>query len=235
MLSKKELKLKKLNELKQLAKDNDISLTKGIKKDEIITLLAKKLQEVSGKQEKTKNNLQAENEQEQTLKDFTPNKIDFNKIPDLPHNYGKDKLVFMIKDPNWGFVYWEFSENLSNFHGIYDSSKEKYLRVYDITDGKTCENPNYYIDVKINLVANNWYLDFLVPNKVYIIEMGYFRDADFIKVLRSNSVITPRDAVSDQIDQEWMLTDEQFRILLMASGINKMGSSEISSRFASKI
>ena len=110
----------------------------------------------------------------------------------------------------------------------------KNLRIYDITDGRSCENPNYFVDVKINLVANNWYLDFLAPNKSYIAEMGYFRNGNFTKVLRSNSVITPRDAVSDQIDQDWMLTDEQFKILLLASGINKMGSSDVSSGFSKR-
>ena len=124
MFTKDELKSKKLNELKQIAKDNDIKLPKAVKKDELVSLLAKKLQKGTTKVKAAEQ--PAVKQQEQTFQDITPNKIDFNKIPELPYGYGKDKLVFMIKDPNWGFVYWEFSDELSKAHNIYDSNIEKF-------------------------------------------------------------------------------------------------------------
>jgi uncharacterized protein len=219
MFTEKELKSKKVPDLKKIAKENDIQLPKSVKKDELIKLILK----IFAKKDENK----SVKPEEPVKEERKTKKIDFSKLPDLPGSYGKDKLVFMIKDPNWGFIYWEFSENLTRAHNIYDGATEKILRVYDISENKSPETAHYFIDVKINLFTNNWYLDFLAPNKTYIIELGYMKDGSFIPVLRSNSASTPRDSVSDQIDEEWMLTDDQFRTILMASGFDgmKRGSS----------
>ena len=52
---------------------------------------------------------------------------------------------------------------------------------------------------------------------------GYIgQNGNFVTVLRSNAVTTPREDVSDQVDEEWMMTDEQFKKILQASGANQM-------------
>ena len=30
--------------------------------------------------------------------------------PELPENYGQDRLTLMVRDPHWLFCYWELSE-----------------------------------------------------------------------------------------------------------------------------
>ena len=93
------------------------------------------------------------------------------------------------------------------------------------------KNSDSFFDIKVNDLANNWYINLGAPNKTYIVDLGYFKDSKFITLLRSNVASTPRDDVSEQIDQEWMLTDEKFRMILQASGGNTLfqhdGSQEL--------
>jgi len=143
----------------------------------------------------------------------------------------------MVRDPFWGFVYWEITEKLINQYNA--GGVEHYLRVYDINGGKSPENPNSYFDIKLGFGANNWYIKFPSPNTTYIIDLGVFKDGKFITLLRSNPATTPRDDVSDQIDVEWMMSDEMMRKLLKASGADQlfqqMGSQELMKFLAGNI
>ena len=150
-------------------------------------------------------------------------------LQELPEAYGKDRLIFLIRDPAWGFVYWEIESNTRFKHNL--DGTEKYLRIYDITDSNSCENCSSFFDIKIDGSTNNWYINLQKANRSFIVDYGYFKDNNFVTVLRSNTGKTPRDAVSDQIDQEWMLTDEQFRLIFLASGADSLfkhdGSQEL--------
>ena len=113
------------------------------------------------------------------------------------------------------------------------------MRVYDINGGKSPENPNSYFDIKLVSGANNWYINFPSPNTTYIVDLGFFRDGVFITLLRSNAATTPRDDVSDQIDVEWMMSDDIMKKLLKASGADQlfqqMGSQELMKFLAGNI
>ena len=160
-----------------------------------------------------------------------PQKQDFfQNTPELPQSYNKDKLVLMVRDPFWGFAYWEVSDNTRNNNGLND--KNLVLRMYDITVSGNANSPDSYFDIQLNHEAGNWYIKFPAPNHSFIADYGYIgQDGNFVTILRSNAVTTPREDVSDQVDEEWMMTDDQFKKILQASGANQMfeqiGSQEL--------
>ncbi len=155
----------------------------------------------------------------------------------MPEVYGKDKIVFMVRDPYWGFTYWEITQKLLKEFNLGDS--ERYLRIYDINGGKSPKDANSYFDIKLVPGADNWYIKFPSPNTTYVIDLGFFRDGVFITLIRSNTATTPRDDISDQVDVEWMMSDEMMRKLLKASGADQLfqqiGSQELMKFLAGNI
>lgn len=214
MSLKEELNELSISELKKIAKDFNIKYEKNIKKYDLVNLILEsgKITEL----EKRENN-QSENKKNE------------NNILELPKSYEKDRIVLMIRDPYWGFVYWNLTENLINENNLYNI--DKFLRIYDITNNGSPENPDYFFDIKINNEANNWYIKFPMVNRTFVVDYGYVIDGKFKTLLRSNIAKSPRDNISDQIDEEWMLTDEKFNLIMEASGADKLfqqiGSQEL--------
>ena len=219
-----------MEELEKIALENNIlNIEEITAKNDLIILILKitKLKEIELEKQKdlhinySSNMLNKASEEK---KDYYIDRFsDF--IPDLPDSYNKDKLILMVRDPFWGFVYWDLSSDLINAHNLNDV--ERVLRVYDVTDMYKLS----YFDIKISSFASNWYVEFPKSNSSYVIEFGYIKDNQFIKLLRSNVARTPRSEMSDQLDEEWMSSDENYLKILEASGIDKlfeqMGSQEL--------
>jgi hypothetical protein len=232
MIKKDELAKMKIAELKTLANDKKVNVPAKATKDEIIKLILAS-EEVTKTAEKVKETL-TDNPSSTTAAPAEapkPQKQDFfQNTPELPQSYNKDKLVLMVRDPFWGFDYWEVSDNTRNNNGLND--KNLVLRMYDITVSGNANSPDSYFDIQLNHEAGNWYIKFPAPNHSFIADYGYIgQDGNFVTILRSNAVTTPREDVSDQVDEEWMMTDDQFKKILQASGANQMfeqiGSQEL--------
>jgi hypothetical protein len=226
MFTQAQLKGLKVAELKKSADALEIHYPRTAKKADLIKLILEK-QKVNETVSAKKEDL-IDNPSSQTSQKVTHHAI-YEDVPDLPNIYGKNKMVFMVRDPLWGFTYWEVTQDLRDQHGL--NGSDIYLRVYDITENGDPDKASSWFDIKVGNDAMNWYIKFPAPNKTFIVDYGYIRDGQFVTVLRSNPASTPRDDVSDQTDQEWMLTDEQFRLILQASGADSMfdqtGSQEL--------
>jgi len=216
-----------MEELKKVALENNIPNAEEMAKNDLVILILKieKLKEIE--QEKQRDlhiNYSSVVVTKEEKKDYSIDRFSEN-IPNLPNSYCKDIIILMIRDPFCGFVYWDLSNDFINANNL--NNIDKVLRVYDITD----DNCLSYFDININNYASNWYIEFPKSNRVYVVEFGYIKDNQFIKLLRSNKARTPRSEMSDQFDEEWMTNDEDYSKLLEVSGINKlfeqMGSQEL--------
>ena len=132
--------------------------------------------------------------------------------PDLPLSYGVDRLVLMARDPHWLFAYWEITatkqeEFKTGYGPAAWTETRNYLRVYDVTgvgdfDGR---NANSYVDIPVSEEANNWHIHVGEPDRSFCVDLGrMFPDGQFVPLLRSNIVTTPRASLSDRLDEEWM-------------------------------
>jgi len=132
-------------------------------------------------------------------------------VPELPGSYGIDRLILMVKDPYWLYAYWEITatsmEEITSRYGpmIWENSKPV-LRVYDVTgiifNGA---NANRYFDCALGGNADDWHINAAEANRSFCVDLGrLFPDGSFITLLRSNIVTTPRDSLSDRLDEEWM-------------------------------
>lgn len=151
---------------------------------------------------------------------------------ELPADYGDNKIVLMVRDPHWAYVYWEINsrrvaEAKKKFRSDFDQSK-LILRVYDITgldfDGK---NAHSFFDIDIPNVLGNWYVHLGKPNRTFCIDIGY-RGADggVFVLSRSNKITFPRDTFSEVVDEEWMSSEEEYKNIYAKSyGLGAVGAS----------
>ncbi len=136
---------------------------------------------------------------------------------DIPEHYNENYLRALPRDPDWIFVYWEFtSDTFDRLEKTYGSdlirSGRRLLRLRDITDGISLSR---YFDVEISDYADNWYVKVPEQARTYLIQCGILlRDGRFVEILSSNVFSIPRAGVSDKTDEEWLTvnTDELIRV-----------------------
>ncbi|MCX5749136.1 MAG: DUF4912 domain-containing protein [Candidatus Saganbacteria bacterium] len=148
---------------------------------------------------------------------------------ELPAGYGDARITLMVRDPYWIHAYWELAdwklEELKSMMGHDNFSRsKKMLRVYDVTDIKfTGVNANKSYDIDVSHDARNWYINPGDPNRSYCVDIGFLDPhGKFFVAARSNVVSTPRDSMSDVIDEEWLTIDwERMYALSGGFGIGK--------------
>jgi len=140
--------------------------------------------------------------------------------PEIPWQYGADRMVLMVRDPNWLFAYWEITAaKQDEFSQQYGESawslSRPVLRVYDVTGVEfNGNNANNYIDFTISDYVDNWHLDVSRPNSTFCVDVGrVFPDGRFVTLLRSNIVHTPSMEVSNLVDEEWMWIEGIYRTI----------------------
>jgi hypothetical protein len=122
----------------------------------------------------------------------------------LPERYGKDRLVLMVRDPQWIYAYWEVT------HDKYRQAMEKHmaewglsrpaLRLYDITPGIPRRT---YLDVLVAENAGDWYVHVDRPRHTLVAELGRLHPGGFIPLLRSNPITLPPKSYAMEAALEW--------------------------------
>lgn len=143
------------------------------------------------------------------------------RYDELPRGYGEERIVLMARDPSWAFVYWEATpERIEREKAWFGWDSKLVVRLYDIT-GKPFDgmNANGYFDQDVFDRVGSWYFDLGRPAHSFCADIGLLSpDGRFLTLARSGSVTLPREGVSDVLDEEWMLLDEEFWKLYGAPG-----------------
>lgn len=108
---------------------------------------------------------------------------------------------------------------IKNSHGDKINSSRPAIRIYDVTlkefDGG---NENSYFDILLPEDSRDWFIGGLNPKAVYLADIGFkTENGEFITILRSNTISTPSNEVSSNVDEEWMIVEEYFKKLLEKS------------------
>jgi len=162
------------------------------------------------------------------------------KLPsELPHGYGDNMITLMVRDPYWAYAFWEVTQKKldSGRAGLGEAGQSSYLalRVYDITgisfDGR---NAHRHFDTGIYERVGDWFLDVARPGRSFVADLGLkTHDGRFVTLARSNAITTPRDGVSDVLDEEWVMPEGGFERIFALSGGYGMGMSSADVRLAS--
>jgi hypothetical protein len=246
-MNRTELQKLEDSDLLALAKNHGVKVKKGTKRSEIIKLLLSGVKEPSKKKavsapaatshsgeeppafhaEHIAQGGQQEVEESKFYTGVPPE--EFRLPSELPYHYGDDSITLMVRDPHWTYSYWEVShKKLQSERGrLGEAGDDAYLalRIYDVTevdfDGL---NDHGHYDIGIYERVGNWYINTGMPGRSFIVDLGLkTQDGRFITLARSNSVRTPRDSVSDVMDEEWMVPDSDFeRIFALSGGLSTL-------------
>ncbi len=132
---------------------------------------------------------------------------------DLPHGYGEEKIALMVRDPYLVHAYWEVTPaRIEREKAWFGWNSKLVVRIYDVTgiqfDGR---NALGYFDQEVFERLGSWYFDVGRPSHSFIADLGLLSpEGKFLTLARSNHISMPRDGVSDVLDEEWMLVDEDF-------------------------
>jgi hypothetical protein len=132
---------------------------------------------------------------------------------ELPQGYNEERITILSRDPFVAYAYWEATPSrIEREKAWFGWDSKLCLRVYDITgvqfDGR---NAIGYFDQEIVDRIGNWYFDFGRPTHSFCTDIGLLSPkGQFLTIARSNYITMPRDGVSDVIDEEWILVDEEF-------------------------
>ncbi|MFC1496276.1 DUF4912 domain-containing protein [Candidatus Margulisiibacteriota bacterium] len=111
----------------------------------------------------------------------------------FPAGYGENRAVLMVRDAHWLFAYWEVMPGINGLT----------LRVINEDLGK-----HFDINVQSAGTGGSWYINCGLPDTRFSVLVGYYsKNGKFNVIVKSNIVQTPRDRVSDVIDEEWMAVD----------------------------
>lgn len=139
-------------------------------------------------------------------------------VMELPRSYGQDRLVLMARDPFWLYAYWELAAAKESFQASRGRRawhlSRPVLRVYDVIGVGAFNggNANSYVDIPLSAEADNWHIEVGNPDRTYCVDLGRLMpDGEFVFLLRSNIVTTPRATLSDRLDEEWMWIEDIYR------------------------
>jgi hypothetical protein len=132
---------------------------------------------------------------------------------ELPSGYGEEKITLMVRDPSLAYAYWEVTPSrLQREKSWFGLNGKLTVRIYDVTDVQfDGRNAIGYFDQEVDDLTGNWYFDLGRPSHSFIADIGLLApEGRFLTLARSNYVIMPQDGVSDVVDEEWMMADEEF-------------------------
>ena len=169
------------------------------------------------------------------LKETSPVRRERVEVPfEFPAGYGDHKIVLMVRDPWWLYTYWEVNHlEEEKIHRTLQAKRlapmKSILRVYDVTDILfDGANAHRFFDIDLHSNANNWYIEVGQPNRTFLVEIGILAtDGSFHPLCRSNTVTTPRFGMSEVIDEEWMISEEEYWRMFGLSGGHGIGKSSM--------
>ena len=196
-------------------KNGDFKVAEGTKsKDELLKLTLRQLRQVASKlsvplySRKTKAALvdliviyQAKVNKSEDIS----NENDENRIADkyvaakTTISDAKTNLVFLPRDPDWAYVFWQISEA--------DREKAKSLganklclRLYDVTGAKDGDfNQGTIREIAVDSYSTEWYLPIPVPDRDYKVELGYRYGFKWMSLAFSSAGHVPNSQPSEQI------------------------------------
>lgn len=149
----------------------------------------------------------------------------------LPEYYGVTKVQVFIKDTEWLFVYWDFSQQDLLRFPFADPSYRFVLRLLEVAPNSKSEEVD---EIAISQVTTSWYVHIPKAGRNYKIQIGLKSNSgDFLLICSSNTVQTPSLVLVTSPDVHYGDNDlESYRQLLKMSGAGELAEHLSSGSFS---
>jgi hypothetical protein len=132
---------------------------------------------------------------------------------ELPRGYNEEGITLLSRDPFVAYAYWEATTaRIEREKAWFGWDSRLCVRIYDITGVQfNGRNAIGYFDQEVEDRIGNWYFDLGRQAHSFCADIGLLSpEGRFLTIARSNYITMPRDGVSDVIDEESMLVEEEF-------------------------
>ena len=109
------------------------------------------------------------------------------------------KIVFLPRDPEWAYVFWEISEK-DREKAIRNGASRLSLRLADVTGMVSGTSHRHTLqEIPVDSHATEWYLPIPMSDREYRVEIGYRSSNQWISLAHSSNARVPSLYPSDQI------------------------------------
>ena len=135
------------------------------------------------------------------------------KLPPALRPVGETRVVFLPRDPQWAYVFWQISA-ADHTKALAGGGEQLALRVMDFTgrNGGTA-HPHTLQEVVVDGAAHEWYIPVPLSDRDYRVELGFRKtEAGGISLAISAAARMPSsepvEAIADQfVDLEGLIDD----------------------------
>ena len=119
---------------------------------------------------------------------------------EMPAPQDNDRVVFLPRDPEWGYVFWEMSPETRKAAEA-AGAQQLCLRVSDVTGlGDGTAHPHTLQEVPVDASAADWHVPMPLSNRDYRVELGFrLEDAGWLSVAFSAKARVPAAKPSARI------------------------------------
>ena len=111
----------------------------------------------------------------------------------------KTNLVFLPRDPEWAYVFWEIADNDREKAQSLGASK-LCLRLYDVTGSNEGNiNQSTLREIAVDSYSTEWYLPIPVADRDYKVELGYRYGFNWMSLAFSSASHVPSSQPSEQV------------------------------------
>jgi hypothetical protein len=229
-MKRERLRSLPIEELRRVAARHEIDFEDTIDRESLINLLAEVFEELELERNRSNNHqVKVEAKKYRILEDEEDGD---SELPAIPERYNETRLVAMPRDPVWAFAYWEIRED-KMLQLKRDGEKVRLvLRVHDIEGVRfNGRNSNSSFDIPVRLTDGRWYINVPRAACTYILELVVKRKREQV-LARSNMIRTPREGLSDQINERWLpINGEEILALSVHPSLSEIpGSGSIPQR-----
>lgn len=212
-MTKERLQSLSYKSLLEIAERDHLAYDEGIEKEMLIALVLDSLEEERRDREKL-NNLAVRIEATKYNVSLDE-EFDFSSAEEiyLPERYNETKIMFMLREPTWGFVYWDLKFNaIKNFNA--DSDFEGlFLRMIELSDHLyNKEDILDYFDIPVNIADKRRYIRFPNEDTFYMIELYSRIKGSEELICRSNIIETSRNYILPSRNSGSSNSDELIRL-----------------------
>ena len=141
-----------LRQLRQIASDLGVSLYSRKSKEELVEAISTR--QVEDGEGRSLERIEAE-------------------MPPAPRPAAETRVVFLPRDPQWAYVFWDISED-DRSEALHAGASQLCLRVADVTGlAGGSSHPHTLQEVVVDSHATEWYLPVPLSDRDYRVELGY--------------------------------------------------------------
>ncbi|WP_269617467.1 DUF4912 domain-containing protein [Prochlorococcus marinus] len=136
------------------------------------------------------------------------------------------KVVFLPRDPEWAYVFWEISDT-DRANAQNEGAIRLCLRLADVTNKNDGEaNPGTLQEVVVDSHSTEWYLPIPLGGRDYKVELGYRIGHKWMSLAHSSSAKVPSLHPSEQILDQFVPFSLESPVALTGPKIESFASEQ---------